>query len=220
MANRNGIPAKVTIESARQWVKPRVTEKRFKHIAGVAQVARELAEAADCDVFIAELAGWLHDACKEFKDKKLVAHAREFGMVLHPIEETNGHLLHGPVAALVARDELGITNKVLLNAVAEHTLGALNMTPMSQILFLADCLECSRSDDFTVPIWRSLGYDVAEGAPQKRKLKRKLDLEAGMLTACDLSLGYLLADGKSIHPKTVDVRNFFLQKLKERSKTP
>ena len=67
-----GIPADLTIERARNWVSPRVSQYRFKHVEGVAQIARELAEHAGCDPFVAELGGWLHDACKEHKDKQLV----------------------------------------------------------------------------------------------------------------------------------------------------
>ena len=115
-------------ESARLWVKPRVSEKRFKHIEGVAEVARELAVNADCDRFVAELAGWLHDACKEWKDKKLVAHARAFGLSLHPVEEANGHLLHGPVAAATASGKNWASQMcLLLNAIAQHTLGAVEI---------------------------------------------------------------------------------------------
>ena len=129
----------------------------------------ERAELAGCDPFVAEIGGWLHDACKEHKEKQLVIEAREFGLQLNAIEEANGHLLHGPVGALPAKRDLGITDQVLLNAISEHTLGAINMTPLSQILFLADCLEESRSTDFTDQIWRALGFEPSTKSGKKRK---------------------------------------------------
>jgi len=216
MVKRSGIPDELTIDFAREWMQPRVSERRFKHVRGVAAVARELAEKTNCDPFVAELGGWLHDACKEVKDKELVVRAKEFGLKLHPIEEANGHLLHGPVGALTAKKELGLTDKTLLDAIAEHTLGAIDMTELSQILFLADCLEESRSHDFTVPIWNALGYKI-EDKVSARKFNAQLDMEAAILVACDLSLQCLLEDKKVIHPKTVKVRNFYLERIKSRA---
>jgi len=218
VSDRNGIPKNVTIESAREWVRPRVSQHRFNHVEGVAEVAGELADKAGCDKFMAELAGWLHDACKETKDKQLVVEAKEFGIKLLPVEEANGHLLHGPVAAKTVERDLGITNQLVLHAISEHTLGAVDMTIMSQVLFLADCLEASRDDSFTAPIWTALGYEVHHQKSKKRKFVGPLDLDAAILVACDLSLAYLLEDKKTIHPKTVDVRNWYLNKIKTRNR--
>ncbi len=166
---------------------------------------------------MAELGGVLHDACKETKGKILVAQAKDFGLKLHPIEEAQGHLLHGPVSALTAKKELGITNSILLHAISEHTLGAVDMTVMSQILFLADCLDETRSDDYTVPIWNALGYKTADGTGKNRKFKGELDMESAILCACNAGLQFLLVENKVIHPKTVEVRNWYLQRIKDRN---
>lgn len=212
-----GVPADLDLVKACEWMRPRVSEYRFKHVEGVALVAHELAEEAGLDVFTAELAGWLHDACKEVKDKELIVRAREYGLALHPVEEVYGYLLHGPVGAEAVRRELGVTNEEILLGIAEHTLGAVPMSDMSKVIFLADCLEAGRPKDFTNPIWHALGYKKSESAPLGWKLKGDLDLNKGMLVACDLSLNYLIEDGKIIHPKTVDVRNYFLKIVKERA---
>lgn len=201
-----GIPEDLTLEAARKWAKPRVTEKRFRHIEGVAAVGKEIAQLAGEDAFLSELAGWLHDGCKEWKDKELVKVAQSYGLKLNDVERENGHLLHGPVAAFVARDELNIKHQDLLDAVAEHTLGKVGMTNLSKVVFLADCLEESRPKDFTDPIWNAL----------KNNPNKKADLDAAMLVACDLSLEHLIKSGRVIHIKTVDVRNHFLSLVKER----
>lgn len=217
MSKHPGVPPELTIEKAREWMKPRVSAHRFRHVEGVAAVGRELAKNAGCDAFLAELGGWLHDACKEYKEKQLVEAARGFGLKLHPIEEAHGHLLHGPVGACVVREDLGVTNEEVLHGIAEHTLGAVNMTQLSQILFLADCLEESRDTDFTVPIWKALGYKIDGDDVRSRKLKGDIDLDSGILVACDLSLAYLLQDKKVIHPKTVKVRNWYLDRVKSKA---
>ena len=64
MPKYEGIPETLTLKAARQFVEPRVSEKRFAHIEGVAKFAKKIAEAAGVDPFLAELSGWLHDACK------------------------------------------------------------------------------------------------------------------------------------------------------------
>lgn len=198
-----GIPETLTLEFAQDWARQRVTEKRFKHIKGVAKVARQLAEQCRCDPFLAELGGLLHDACKEVKDSELVALAREFGLPLHPIEETNGHLLHGPVGAAVVRKELGVTNEEMLDAISEHTLGAVDMSELSKVLFLADCLEESRPKSYTDPIWKALN-------DRKVDYSSSINLDAAMLKACDLGLTLLVEDHRVIHPRTIEVRNALL----------
>ncbi len=139
-----GVPARLTVGAARNWMSSRVSERRFKHVEGVADTACELALASGCDLLKATLAGWLHDCCKELNDKELVDKAREFGLALHPIEEQNGHLLHGPVGAQTVRREWGLTNSEILDAIAQHTLGEIEMSTLAKVIFLADCLEPHR----------------------------------------------------------------------------
>ena len=200
-----GIPENITLEFVRQWVRPRVSEKRFRHIEGVVEVARQLAHHTSNDVFLAELSGWLHDACKEVKDKELVVMARDFGLELDPILESYGHLLHGPVAAEVAKRELGVTNTEVYAAIAEHTLGAVPMSDLSKIAFLADCLEESRPKEYTDPIWKALD------------LAGTVNLEAAIVVATDEGLKYLIEDKKPIHPKTIAVRNHYLAAVKAKT---
>jgi predicted HD superfamily hydrolase involved in NAD metabolism len=224
-----GVPATLTLKFAREWVRTRISEKRFRHIEGVAETARELALRSNCDVFLAELGGLLHDCCKEVKDKELIVRAKEFGLKLHPIEELNGHLLHGPVAAETVKAELGLTNKEVLDAIAEHTLGAVDMTTLSKVVFLADAIEPGRSRDYVKPIWQALHPCVwPEGDEAQDCVTTLYGLEALKLTsqvppdldkavvACDLGLQDLVESKRYIHPKTVDVRNFYLNLIKNR----
>ena len=186
------------------WIKPRVSEKRFRHIVGVADVARKLSAVAGCDPFLSELAAWLHDACKELKDKELVVLADRAGLPLSKIEREQGHLLHGPVAAVAAKEELGITNQIVLDAVSQHTLGFAPMSDLSKVLFLADCLEPGRPTDYTDPIWVALDFGKSN------------DLEAAIVVACDLGIRHLIESRKPIHPRTVEVRNYYLDLVRNR----
>jgi predicted HD superfamily hydrolase involved in NAD metabolism len=195
-----GIAKEISLEMVEEWMRPRNSEKRFHHTKGVAKVARKIAEKAGVDPFLAELAGWLHDACKEYKAERLVEMAREYGLPLDEILEKHGHLLHGPVGAQVARQELGITNQDVLDAIAEHTLGRVPMSQLSKVVFLADCLEESRPNDYTDPIWKALDWNG-----------KIVNLDAAIAVACDEGIKLLIEDGKPIHPQTVQVRNFYLK---------
>ena len=56
------------------------------------------------------------------------------------------HLLHADVSAIVARDEFGVKDKEILEAVRNHTLGRPGMSHLSCIVFVADVLEPNRGD--------------------------------------------------------------------------
>jgi predicted HD superfamily hydrolase involved in NAD metabolism len=194
------------LQLVKDWVKPRVSAKRFGHIAGVAQTGKQLAEKFSDDpelAYLAELAGWLHDACKETKDTVLVQQAKEYGLKLHPIEEANGHLLHGPVAAQLVKHEFNFQDSDTLNAIAEHTLGAINMSLLSKIVFLADAIEPGRPNDYADPIREPLQNDSADD--------EICTLDKAILIACNSNLKLLLESNKIIHPLTVEVRNYYLQ---------
>ncbi|HEY9789720.1 MAG TPA: bis(5'-nucleosyl)-tetraphosphatase (symmetrical) YqeK [Candidatus Obscuribacterales bacterium] len=198
MSRCSGVPENITADSLSAWIAPRVSPKRFRHIEGVVAVAEKLAPKAGCDVFAATVAAWLHDACKEMKAPELVERARLYYLALDPILEHNGHLLHGPVSAEVAKRELGVVNRDILEAVAQHTLGAIDMSPLSKVIFLADCLDDSRPSSYTQPIWQALDFDG------------RFNMDAAIVVAIDEGLKYLIDDNKPIHPKTVTVRNYYL----------
>lgn len=212
----DGVPENLDVDFIKKWISSKVSERRFKHIEGVATTAKQLAARAGCSVKLAELAGWLHDCCKEVKDKELISLATNFGLQLHPVEKINGHLLHGPVGACICREELGLTNTEVLGAIAEHTLGAVNMTTLSKVVFLADCIEPGRNADYTRPIWQALNGDTDSHFVAGNNDK-VIDIDMGILVSCEAGLTDLLKSGRLIHPKTVDVRNYYLQVIQSRA---
>lgn len=198
----HGIPEMLTEQFVEQWVRGRVSGKRFSHICGVVNVADQLASRYGCCVRSARLAGWLHDCCKEVKDAELVRMADELGVPVDDHCRTRGHLLHGPVAAAVVTREFGLTNVEILCAIAEHTMGNAPMSKLSEVVYLADCLEESRPLGYRNKIWDALGREGTE-----------LNVPAGLLASMNLSIEQLLESGRPIHPKTVEVRNYYLSRL-------
>jgi predicted HD superfamily hydrolase involved in NAD metabolism len=59
-------------------------------------------------------------------------------------ERQSPKLLHGPVAAELARRELGIDDEEVLEAVRAHTTGSPGMGPLALVLYVADKIEPAR----------------------------------------------------------------------------
>ena len=119
------------------------------------------------------------------------------------MEEENGHLLHGPVAAQLVKNTFALNNIEILNAIAEHTLGAVDMCLLSKIVFLADAIEPNRTAEYADPIRQAI-YDCSSDTTAS-------SLDRAILIACNSNLQLLLETNKVIHPRTIEVRNYYLQ---------
>lgn len=196
-----GVPETLNLTVAEEWVRGRISKKRFEHVRGVVAVAAVLATKHGCDVYQAQLASWLHDCCKEVKDSALIVMADEMGIETDEHTRARGHLLHGPVAAAVVARDFGITNRDLLDAIAEHTMGNAPMCPLSEVVYMADCLEEGRSADYRATIWQNLEKDGV------------FNMAAGLVAAMNLCIQDLIETKRPIHPKTVHVRNYYLSRM-------
>lgn len=215
------------LDKSISWVQERVTSKRFEHIKGVVEAGEYIAckMPLDLDKDKIALACWLHDSCKELKSSELVLEAKRLGLNPTKFEEENGHLLHGPVAAMTAKEKWKIKDQDILDAIAEHTLGMAPMSLFSQVVYLADALERSRPSDFVTPIWSELRLIPYFESRDKVTLditseEAELCLARAMLKASDASIEHLLKVQKPIHPRAVDVRNYFLAKIKASDLNP
>jgi predicted HD superfamily hydrolase involved in NAD metabolism len=175
------------------WLNENVPPKRIQHILGVEQMAIELATHYQLNTDIAAQAGLMHDLAKYFKPQRLLELARAEGLPIDEVDIAAPHLLHADVSAMVARDEFGVTDPEILQAIADHTLGRPGMSVMSCIIFLADTLEAGRGDTPELQALRELSYR---------------DLHQAVWRACDYSLQYLLSTRCLIHPRTIRTRNW------------
>ncbi|MEG3439282.1 bis(5'-nucleosyl)-tetraphosphatase (symmetrical) YqeK [Pannus brasiliensis CCIBt3594] len=186
-------------ERAIAWLRENVNEHRLQHILGVESTSVELARHHDLDPVKAGQAGLLHDLAKFFKPKKLLAMAESAGIEIDEICAEHPHLLHADVSAVVAREEFGITDEEILDAIRNHTLGRPGMSALSCVVFVADALEPGRGDTPELNALRQLGFQ---------------DLYKCVQQTSDHSLKYLLNSACPIHPRTVLTRNWALQIVK------
>ncbi|HEY9894624.1 MAG TPA: bis(5'-nucleosyl)-tetraphosphatase (symmetrical) YqeK [Candidatus Sericytochromatia bacterium] len=177
------------------WLRKNVPNSRLQHILRVEQMSADLAKRHQVDVAQAALAGLTHDLAKFFKPQCLLQMAQAEGLTIDPVELANPHLLHAAVGAIVARDEFGICDDAVLDAIRHHTLGCPGMSALSCIVFLADSLEPGRGD-----------------TPELEALRRlsQQDLHHAVWQTCDESLHHLLARSQQIHPRMVLTRNWAL----------
>ncbi|HBQ27312.1 MAG TPA: phosphohydrolase [Syntrophomonas sp.] len=179
-------------------IKPRLSSRRLQHSLQVAVVARGLAENYGVDPEKAYLTGILHDYAKGMAASELLNIATTNNLFEHEVDSLVPDLLHAPVGAFLLKTELGLDDEEILRAVKNHTLGALNMSELDKIIYLADMIEPGR--DF----------------PGLERLKciTWRDLDEGMLFGLESTIKYCLDQQRIIHPLTIEVRNHFLREVK------
>lgn len=159
-------------------------EKRYHHVVAVSETAVQLARHYGVDEHKAEIAGLLHDCARKIPTKKYVEKAAELGIAIDAIEKAQPILIHAKLGAYLAKTEFGVTDPEILESIRYHTTGAAHMTPLDQVIYLADLVEPHR--DFA-------------GVEQLRK-DVLISLPYGMEQALIHTMHYLLGQGSLIHP--------------------
>lgn len=174
------------IEKVRQYTLAAVTETRYAHSVRVAETAEKLCGLYKINPQLGYLAGIGHDMCKDMSDKLLLSLAARDGKQITYLEKGKPALLHGRAAAVKLAEDFGVTDKNVLQAVADHTFGATDMCPLAKIIYIADKIEPGR--------------DYVTQECLDKLFAMKLD---DMLYAvlCD-SMKYLDKKGHSIAPET------------------
>jgi predicted HD superfamily hydrolase involved in NAD metabolism len=178
------------------WLADNVPKQRLEHILRVEEMAIALAKQHQINAEQAAQAGLMHDLAKYFSPQRLLAMAQAEGLPLDPVDQADPKLLHADVGAIVARDEFGVTDDAVLDAIRHHTLGQPGMSPLSCIVYLADALEPGRGNSTELQTLRQLSQQ---------------NLAAATWRTADASLKYLLNSRHLIHPRAILTRNWFMQ---------
>jgi len=175
-------------------IRERLSKERMEHVLAVRDCAAELAAIHGVEQRDAALAGLLHDYARDIPAEQLLSMAQERGLVTCSIEEKVPLLLHGPVGAQLIKEELGIDDPQLLEAVALHTLGGPAMGRLAQVVYIADLIAPGRDFPFVERL---------------REIARK-DLDRALLECFASTIGYCLQKFKLIHPQTIDAWNYYV----------
>lgn len=174
-----------------------LSDKRLVHSLLVAHTARRLARIHGVNEEQAALAGLLHDCAKCLPLAQMQRIARECRLLLDKETMQSGNLLHGPVGAVVAEKEYGVTDPLILSAIRCHTTGKVGMLPLDMIVYLSDKIEPSRRT-----------YPVLEEV----KTLADTDLAAAMLHSLKSTLDYVRSQNSEPHPLTQQVADW-LQRI-------
>lgn len=175
-------------------LKNRLDQVRFDHCLRVEQTARELAARFAADIDRAGLAGLLHDYAKQVPVADYQQTIVTQGFARDLLAYGRG-VWHGLVGVWYIQEEVGITDALVLQAIARHTTGDPAMTALDQIVFVADFIEPER--DLTASV--------------NARQAAKKDLKEASLIELENTLGYLIARRKVVYPKTLLTYNAFIQ---------
>ena len=184
-----------------KWLRKNVSDHRLQHILGVEQTSINLANAYKINAIKAGKAGLLHDLAKFFPPKKILRIAKKHHLEIDSLCQSNPHLLHADISAIVAQQEFAIEDPEILDAIANHTLGSPGMGKLSCIVYVADAIEPNR------------GNQPELVALRETALK---NLYQSVWQTSDYALKYLIDSKKTIHPRTILTRNWALKKTKKK----
>ena len=181
------------------YIRPRLTEKRLKHTFGTEKMAIKLAEACGESAAAAQTAALLHDAykCISSEDRKTLL--EKYGIADMAIDGFDIDLVHGYIAACAVREDLGIIDEDILNAIRYHTTGRPGMSRLEKIIYSSDVVEENRV------------YDVADYL-RKSVLE---DIDRGTYIVMNHVLRFLLENDSPVYALTVDAYNALLKEYKK-----
>jgi predicted HD superfamily hydrolase involved in NAD metabolism len=176
----------------------RLSDAAFAHSVRTAETAVDMAEAYGADVGQARIAGLLHDWDREATADELVTLARARGDV-HEVELAQPKLLHARTGAEGARKAFPDLPEAVYSAIEKHTIGAVEMSDLDRVVYLADMIEPSRD-------W--------PGVDELRRCVGEVPLDEMFFVGYRMSLQSLLRRNKRLHPDTVAVWNSLVSKYR------
>ena len=174
--------ARIKFFESAVWMYGYLGENRLLHTLNVGYLSAHMAELFGGDKDKALLAGALHDCAKELPMEKQQKLAKKYCGDLF----TEKKILHSPAGATFAKEEFGIEDKEILDAICFHTTGKGDMTLLEKIVYLADKIEPSR--------------DYMDLAPIREAAET--DLESAMRMTARAINNKVISLGRDTHPMT------------------
>ncbi len=192
----------MNLEETKIKLQSMLKPERYVHSLGVAQSSFDLAQKYGYDPQRAYYVGLLHDCAKNIPKQEQIEICNQNGIELDEIELITSGLIHAKTGFIVARDEFGLTDPELLNAIFYHATGRENMTLIEKIVYVSDMIEPSRK------------FDNLE---ELRK-EAFVDLDRALLMTMNLVLKFNIDKNSILHPATLLARNYLLRTTTERYK--
>ncbi len=175
-------------------------EKLQQHANRVVRGALHLAAVHELDRDVCAAAAAGHDLFRHCKDAELLALSRYYRVPISEDELVAPIILHGPLAAVYAREAMHIEHDEILSAISYHTTAHPDYSLESLAVFLADKIEPRkmRGDPGLIAVAAAAEHDLYAAAAMF--LDRRL---TGQLNS-----------GQPLHPLAVQSRNAFLRRTR------
>lgn len=188
-------------DDMRARLEKRVKPSRYRHSLGVSQAAEQLARIYGADEDAAAVAGLLHDWDKALSFKELRKIAKKHKLAPKAVRKQMPGVLHALTAPYSLKKEFPGLSKEVLQAVSRHTCGAIDMTDLDKIVFIADIIEPGRTFSDVGPLRDAVG---------------EVSLDELFFMTYGSTLVYLIEDRLPVHPDSLTIWNSLVAQREER----
>lgn len=185
----------------RKKLETKLKEERYIHTLGVMYTAASMAMRHGADIQKSMTAGLLHDCGKYCDVNEQIRLCRKHDIELSDAELEVPALIHAKLGTYLARQEYGITDSEILNAITYHTTGRPSMTIIEKIVYLADYIEPGRKKIPGLSEVRAAAFD---------------DIDAAVRMTAESTLAFLKRAGRKVDPMTEKTCQYY----KNRSNFP
>ncbi|MFD1927363.1 bis(5'-nucleosyl)-tetraphosphatase (symmetrical) YqeK [Sporosarcina siberiensis] len=179
-------------------ISKRMPLKRYEHVIRVMETAEKLAVKHTIPVDHAIQAALYHDIAK-YMERDALRSILILEVDDQRLQSFHHELWHGPVGAIIARDEFNVTNIDVLNAIRYHTTGRAGMSKLEKLIYVSDMIEPGR--DF--PHVNEL-REIAEE-----------NLDKAMEACIHQSVQFLVSKKVPVFPDSIDCYNEHLALISE-----
>ncbi len=189
------------------WLQHRLSDERYQHSLGAQKKAFEIAQnfkltPVECEK--AAIAGLLHDCAKLMSPNALIEACNQMNLPITDEDKISPQTLHPFVGAEWVRQELGIADEEILNAIRYHTTGRQGMSTVEKVVYIADKIEeNTRNPLYTQKITALFNF------------KDPNTLDKVCLYILDSTITFLIEKRQVIHTRTIEARNDLVNQLKE-----
>lgn len=113
-------------------------ENTLRHVEEVANTAIWLAKIYNLDIVKVKLAALLHDISAIMTPQEMYELAIARGFEIDASEEKYHFLLHQKISKIIAREDFGISDPDILDAIECHTTLKKNASMYDKVIFIAD----------------------------------------------------------------------------------
>lgn len=171
-------------------------QERYQHSLNVAKRAVEIIKENNLhvDIYKAEIAGLIHDYAKFLTMDDFFEIVKENNLP-SDILENDYKVLHALLGPYVIKAELGIDDQEILEAVKYHTTGKANMSPLQEVIFLADFTE-----------------DLRPNVNRIREISRR-DYKRAIALILDFTINKVISQNRKLNSLSLDAFNYYRKYL-------